>query len=783
MTSRGPVRRRIAYVSDAMIDVRMVEGLARQADVTLVQPTSVGDRFANFWPPGASAGAIERVALTGGRVRFVAAIALWLRSHRDDFDVVVVLDSLTAALGVNAGRVIGGPPVIVQASRPTLDYVRCQRGLMPAWRHAVRIALARALVAVNERRADAVAAVSDYVGAQAGRRCGLVRSIPAYGVDTDVFAPVWPKAEARRALGLPEAGHVVMWRSRLAPEKDPETFFEAIRLLRAAGREVHAVYMGGEFTEVTALARRHGVDVIARAPADRSEMVLWYVAADVDVQTSHAEGLGISPLEALSCGTPIVVSDVGGLPEVARAGRVGALVPIHDVASLATAIAERLDDPRAAARAAGSGRAWVVERYDHRRVFDDWATLVDEVAERFGRVTRDRRERRVLFVDHQASLSGGGERDMVDLAAALSGAPGTVHAVVPAEGSLAEALRAAGAVVHVVPIGADLRRVSRWELSRRPWLAARHAAAGLAGAVRLARLARSLDVDIVHTHSMKAHLLAIPAARFARAAHLWHVKDILEPGWLRRFVHRLAGAFATGVVCPSRAAAAQFEGTRVADRVRVVHPAVRIDAVSPGDRIRARRLLGAADGDRVVGMVGHTARWKGHDVFVDAAEIVLARRPDARFAMVASCTFPENEGAFHAALKDRVDTPGLGDRFVWLDGVENAAPLMAAFDVLVHASRLPEPFGMVLVEAMGQGTPVVASAIGAGPEIVSPDAGRIVEPGDPGTLADVIEAMLDDGAVLAAMGQAALASAARFDGAAAAAGMSLVYQELLAGRP
>lgn len=108
--------------------------------------------------------------------------------------------------------------------------------------------------------------------------------------------------------------------------------------------------------------------------------------------------------------------------------------------------------------------------------------------------------------------------------------------------------------------------------------------------------------------------------------------------------------------------------------------------------------------------------------------------------------------------------------------------MMAAFDVLVHASRLPEPFGMVLVEAMAQGTPVVASAVGAGPEIVSPRSGRLIEPGDAGALAETVEALLADAPALAAMGEAAKADAARFDSAASAAAVDRVYAELLGSR-
>ncbi|HVM39333.1 MAG TPA: glycosyltransferase family 4 protein, partial [Acidimicrobiia bacterium] len=176
---------------------------------------------------------------------------------------------------------------------------------------------------------------------------------------------------------------------------------------------------------------------------------------------------------------------------------------------------------------------------------------------------------------------------------------------------------------------------------------------------------------------------------------------------------------------------------------------------------------------------GHTARWKGHDVFVEAAALVAERHPAVRFAVVAGCTFPEHEGAFDAAVQRRVGELGLSSRLVWTDGVDDMSAAMASFDLLVHASRLPEPFGRVVVEAMAQGTPVIGTTLGAGPELVPPSAGRLVEPGDALALADAITALLDEPDKLAAMGEAAVAEARRFDISVAAGAFARIYADLV----
>jgi len=369
-------RPRIAYVTDTMADVRMLEGFAAHAEVTVVGPASLGDRLTNFWPPRPPA-AVERVVLPGGRVGFVPRAAAWLVRHRHRVDAVIVLDNLLAALAANLGRAGGGPPVVLQVGRPTIAYLRCQPSTPKA---LARRAAARVLVAANERAAAAVAAVSEHCAADSGRRNRTVAAIAAYGVDVHRFRPVVDRAEARRRLDLPVDRPIVMLRSRLAPEKDPDTFLRAIGRLRAEGRDVFALYMGGELDELAAASARVGVAVEGRKPKDVDEIPLWYIAADVNVQSSHAEGLGVSPLEALACGTPVVVTDVGGLPEVVDHGRVGALFPPGDDAALARAIARYLDDPELAARHAEDGRQHVLDRYASDVVFREWAALIEEVA-------------------------------------------------------------------------------------------------------------------------------------------------------------------------------------------------------------------------------------------------------------------------------------------------------------------------------------------------------------------------------------------------------------------
>ena len=762
----------IAYVTDSMADVRMIEGLGRRAKVTIVAPSVLGDRVTNFWPPRPPAVATKAL-LPGGRPAFVLRGAWWLVRNRRDVDVAFALDNLTAALAATLARIFGGPPVVIQVGRPTLDYLRCQPKSL---RWLIRLVIATVLVQVNERRAASIGAVSDYCAAQCRAHNRNVRFIPWYGVDTDAFSPRLGRREARRRLGLPVDTPVVMLRSRIAPEKDPATFARAVQRLRDEGRTITAVYMGGEVAEMDAVALALGVEVESRKPADVDEIPVWYEAADVDVQTSLAEGLGVSPLEALASGTPVVVSDVGGLPQVVDRGRVGTLVAVGDDQALAEAIARYLDDPELAARHAESGRAWVIERFDVEDAFDAWIELAADAAQParlpFGVAAR------VLFVDHETRLSGG-QRDLVDLARALATHPTELHAAVPGEGPLGDSLSAQGVQVHHVEMAEGLRKVSRWDLASRPWKVVGHAGEVIRSARALSALSRRLQPDIVHTNSMKAHLLAIPAARAAKAPLVWHVRDILQAGWLRR-VMVLAASLATArVISLSEVAAEPFRWGAVGRRVRVVHNGVRPEPHDAADVEHWRSALGAPDDETLVVLVGQIARWKGQDVFIEAAARVAAAWTRARFAIVGECLFPENEGAFDASIRRRARELGLDDRIVFAGAAERIEPVMAAADIVVHASRLPEPFGRVIIEAMAQSTPVISTSIGSGPELVPSSVGRLVPPADPGALADALDELLADADVRADLGRAAAERAKEFDIAFTGDGVLAVWDELL----
>ncbi len=182
------------------------------------------------------------------------------------------------------------------------------------------------------------------------------------GIDPELFRPL-DRKEARRSLGLPEDGPLLVSVGTLSPRKGFHLVMEAMTRLRP---DLRFAIVGGDGaegameSELRALATRLGVEdrVIFAGPRGRAELASWYSAADLFVLASGHEGCPNVVLEALACGTPIVATPVGNVAELVTPD-VG-IVAERKVSDLATAIDQALsrDWDRAAIRARIEPRTW-----------------------------------------------------------------------------------------------------------------------------------------------------------------------------------------------------------------------------------------------------------------------------------------------------------------------------------------------------------------------------------------------------------------------------------------
>ena len=219
---------------------------------------------------------------------------------------------------------------------------------------------------------------------------------------------------------------------------------------------------------------------------------------------------------------------------------------------------------------------------------------------------------------------------------------------------------------------------------------------------------------------------------------------------------------------PSRHQAAI--GTSALGPTRVL-PNALVDPVPPA---RPERSPGPA-GQRLL-YFGRFEPFKGPQVLVAAMPAVLAEHPGARLRLCGS-------GPLRSALGRQIDDLGLGrtvELVDWLGPAELAAQLAAA-DVVVVPSIRPESFGLACLEALAAGTPVVASAVGAVPDLVhAGETGLLVPPADAGALAAAVNRLLADAPLRSRLGRAGAAFAADFDLAGHARHLAVAYRDAIA---
>jgi glycosyltransferase involved in cell wall biosynthesis len=278
---------------------------------------------------------------------------------------------------------------------------------------------------------------------------------------------------------------------------------------------------------------------------------------------------------------------------------------------------------------------------------------------------------------------------------------------------------------------------------------------------RLKALIAEQQIALVHTNSLYC-LYGGWAARLARCPHLWHVREI-PPAvpLLRPLYAQMVSRLSALVVAMTSACVEGLFGPGAAPSKVVVMPdGIDVERWNPaisGERIR--RELDLSPDVPVIGFVARLDPWKGLEVFLRAAKIVSERIPQARFLVVGNA--PSGFEAYNAAMLSLAGTLGLDKRvhfLGWRYQLEDIPEVMAALTALCHTPIRPEPFGLVAIEAMAVGCPVVAPRAGGPAEtVLDGSTGFLVPIGDADAFADRLCLLIEDPARRAEMGRAARA--------------------------
>jgi glycosyltransferase involved in cell wall biosynthesis len=207
---------------------------------------------------------------------------------------------------------------------------------------------------------------------------------------------IWPLAVSRDAdlraeLGIPASAPLVVSVSVLRAQKALDVLVRAAQRVHAAIPEVRVLIVGDgpERDNLTRLVRELALEEVVLFTGHRSDIGDVLAASDVVALSSAFEGSPLALMESMGAGKPVVATRVGGVPEIARDGIDGLLVPPGDSDALALALTTLLRDPDLRARLGAAGRERQRSEYDIHVMVQRLEHLYESL---FAQTARARRE-------------------------------------------------------------------------------------------------------------------------------------------------------------------------------------------------------------------------------------------------------------------------------------------------------------------------------------------------------------------------------------------------------
>ncbi|GJH04545.1 glycosyltransferase [Paraburkholderia terrae] len=310
------------------------------------------------------------------------------RSERTPYDIQHANFFMSGLVGLKIKRTLGIP--LVTTFHALGRVRRLHQGSddgFPDQRFAIEDELVRLSDAIIAECPQDEADLIELYHADVGR----IEMVPC-GFDADEFHPI-DREDARKLLGWPREAFVVLQLGRIVQRKGIDNVIRGVGVLKSQhGIDAQLYIVGGnsdtpneiatpEIARLRNVARQAGVEhrTIFVGRRGREQLRVFYSASSVFVTTPWYEPFGITPVEAMACGTPVIGADVGGIRHSVKDGETGWLVPARDPAALAVRLAALQRDPALARRMGDAG-------LDRARAEFTWRGVADSLLAVYRRV-------------------------------------------------------------------------------------------------------------------------------------------------------------------------------------------------------------------------------------------------------------------------------------------------------------------------------------------------------------------------------------------------------------
>ncbi|MGG5341710.1 glycosyltransferase family 4 protein [Enterococcus sp. AZ192] len=307
----------------------------------------------------------------------------------------------------------------------------------------------------------------------------------------------------------------------------------------------------------------------------------------------------------------------------------------------------------------------------------------------------------ILFIHSSAELYGS-DRSLLNMIKHLDKKKYSCFVVLPTDGKLREELeKIEGCSVSIYSY-AVLRRKNLSFFGMLSYL--KHTISSLYFFMKYINKSK---IDIVYTNTSVVFSGAI-TAKLKRKKSIWHIREIISNPVERKIISTIVNLFSDKIICNSNATLNSITDKK---KGTVIHNVIDTDNIQIPSLKTSNKIT--------IGMAGRINRWKGQKLFIDAANQILVDYPDVKF-VIAGDTF-SGEEYIKEELLEYVRKINRTEQILFLGLVNNMNDFYGSIDIFVLPSIKPEPFGLVILEAMARKIPVIATKHGGPLEIIQDD--------------------------------------------------------------
>lgn len=342
----------------------------------------------------------------------------------------------------------------------------------------------------------------------------------------------------------------------------------------------------------------------------------------------------------------------------------------------------------------------------------------------------------ILFI-HSSSELYGSDRSLLNTIKNLKKEKYNIYVLLPTEGPLYDELLKLGYVHVMIDELAVLRRknltiqgIGKYFIDL------------IKSIFKICQLIKKYNIDIVDTNTSVVFSGAI-SAKIMHKISIWHIREIISSSFENFIFSLMLYMFSNKIIANSNATKKNLKSF-AQSKVEVVHNAIEVLPTISRNYQKDNVIY--------VGMAGRINRWKGQKLFVDCAKLVVQNNPNVKF-LIAGDVF-KGEEFLKEELISYIYENNLENNVQLIGELKDMKEFYRNIDIFILPSIKPEPFGLVVLEAMSQGLPVIATNHGGPTEIISDGvSGYLVNYKDAREMAQKIEYLIDDYTVRETIGE------------------------------